>query len=413
MSPSSSLDALRARHEDVVADGLDLNLTRGKPSAEQLDLSNRMATILGQDLHDASGTDLRNYGGRVAGIDEFGARLLDVPAANVLAGGNASLELMWHAMMLHALLGVDGPASAWRQRDAAKVLCPVPGYDRHFTLTERLGLTMVPVPLRDDGPDMDVVEHHVRTDPDVVAMWNVPKHQNPTGITYSDEVVDRIAALGSSAGPHFRVLWDNAYAVHDLAQPGVELPSLWEAAAAHGTLDSVLLFASTSKITWAGSGVSFVGASDANLAALGHHLGAVTIGPDKPNHARHLRLLPDEAALLAHMALHAQVLGPRFEVVLDSLARDLGTDGALGRWTEPVGGYFVSFWSQPGCASRIVELAAQAGVALTPAGAAFPYGVDPDDSHIRIAPSFPSVSDLRRAMDVFTLCVRLAAAETT
>ena len=410
MTRTNDLETLQERHADLVGRELGLDLTRGKPSPDQLALSEDLDGILDGDFHGADGTDLRNYGGTTAGIAEVGAWLMDVPAGNVHAGNNASLEFMWHVVALHHIFGVDGPDTAWRHRDAPKVLCPVPGYDRHFSVTERMGIEMVPVPMGADGPDMDVVEDLVRADPDIVAMWCVPKYANPTGVVYGDDVVDRIARLATIAGPHFRVLWDNAYAGHDLTDEPEVLASAWEACTRHDTLASVIHFASTSKITFAGSGVAFIGASTDNLAALRHHLSLVTIGPDKVNQQRHVRFFPDRPTLIDHMAQHATILRPKFELVAESMESELDPDGAHGRWTTPQGGYFVSFWSQPGLASEIVALAAEAGVALTPAGAAFPYRSDPDDSHIRLAPSFPSLEELTMAMEVFTTCVRLATA---
>ncbi|HKJ55010.1 MAG TPA: aminotransferase class I/II-fold pyridoxal phosphate-dependent enzyme, partial [Nitriliruptoraceae bacterium] len=265
MTSTTALHTLTTRHAAFADRKLGLDLTRGKPNSEQLALSESLDGILDGDFHDAHGTDLRNYGGTVAGIAELGSWLMDVPPANVLAGGNASLELMWHVVSLLHQFGIDGPESAWRHRAAPRILCPVPGYDRHFALTERMGIEMVPVPMTDDGPDMDVVEELVATDPDVVGMWCVPKYSNPTGVVFSADVVDRIARLGRRAGPHFRVLWDNAYAVHDLTDRPPVLSPIWQACMRHDTLDSIIHFASTSKITLAGGGVAFVGASAANL----------------------------------------------------------------------------------------------------------------------------------------------------
>lgn len=407
-SPTDDLARLEARYDEVISRGLQLDLTRGKPSAEQLDLSNALDGILEGDYTGPVGQDLRNYGGINAAAAELGAMLLGIPPTNVYAGGNSSLSLMFHTALLHHVFGVTGPESAWRHRAVPKVLCPVPGYDRHFSISERLGQEMVPVPMHADGPDMDVVEDLVRDDPDVVALWAVPKYSNPMGIVFGDEVVDRLAALGSIAGPHFRVLWDNAYAVHDLTDHPPVLANIWEACERHGTQDSVIQFASTSKITFAGSGMSFVAASDDNLAALRHHLSFVTIGPDKVNQERQVRLLGDRETLADHMARHAAIVRPRFEVVLDALDNGLGHDGEYGTWTRPKGGYFISFFSRPGLASQIVRLAGEAGVALTPAGAAFPHGEDPDDSHIRLAPTYPGLEDLEVAMEVFVLCVQLA-----
>ncbi len=407
-APALDLPALEDAHRALVDRGLALDLTRGKPSPDQLALSDALDGILDGRYRREDG-DLRNYGG-IDGIPaarRLGGMLMDVPAEAVLVGGNASLELMFHAMLLGTSFGWDGPGSAWSTRPTMKVLCPVPGYDRHFTVSARLGHEMVPVPMGPDGPDMDVVEHLVDTDPDVVAMWLVPKHSNPTGATCSEEVTARIAALGHRAGPTFKVIWDNAYAVHDLVDPPVVLPSLWAACEAAGTTESVIHVASTSKVTFAGAGLAFLGGGPRTLDALRRHLQVVTIGPDKVNQQRHVDLLPDRDALRAHMQGHAALLRPRVEVTVAALAEGLG---GLARWTEPTGGYFVSLWTPPGTATAVVDLAAQAGVKLTPAGAAFPHGTDPDDSHIRLAPSFPSLAEVEAAMEVVVTCVRLAVA---
>lgn len=403
------LPTLEARYADARDAGLSLDLTRGKPGSDQLDLSDAMDGILGGDHHDAEGTDLRNYGGLegIPAAKRLGADLLEVPAEAVLVGGNASLELMFHAMLLGWQFGWRGPDSAWSRRAAPKVLCPVPGYDRHFSITERLGIEMVPVPLGEDGPDMDLVESLITTDPDVVAMWCNPKYANPTGVTYAPSVVDRIAVLGRAAGPDFKVIWDNAYAVHDLGPVPSPLASLWVACEAAGTTESVIHIASTSKITLAGSGLAFLAAGPDTLAALRRHLAVVTIGPDKVNQERHVRLLPDRPAVAAHMAAHAALVRPKFAATLGALEEGLA---GQARWTTPQGGYFVSLWTDPGLAATVVDLAAAVGVRLTPAGAAFPYGRDPDDSHIRLAPTFPSLGEVEAAMDVVVLCVQLATA---
>jgi DNA-binding transcriptional MocR family regulator len=311
---------------------------------------------------------------------------------------------------VHAhVFGVGGPDTAWN-RGQPKMLCPVPGYDRHFSLTEHLGIEMVPVELTEDGPDMDRVEELVGNDHDVVGMWCVPKYANPTGITYATEVVRRLARLGQVASDHFRIMWDNAYAVHDLTDQPDYLESIFTEAEVNGTQDSVVQFASTSKITLAGSGVAFLGTSLGNLAAFRDHLQYFTIGPDKVNHLRHVRKLGGSRAIGDHMAAQAELIRPKFAIVQEVLADGLGDDGRYGHWSTPSGGYFVSFWSRPGLAGEIVDLAAQAGVKLTPAGAAFPYGDDPDDSHIRLAPTYPAQDDVRRAMEVFVTCVKLATA---
>lgn len=410
MSPhADTLDELEGAHADLVAADLDLDLTRGKPGSDQLSLSDDLDGIIDDDWT-LDGVDVRNYGGLDGqpSIKAIGARLLDMPAGNVVAGGNSSLDLMGRYLVHAHLFGVRGAASAW-SLGTPKVLCPVPGYDRHFALTEHLGIEMVPVPMTDTGPDMDRVEELVAGDDQVKGMWCVPKYANPTGVTYDDRTVERLAALGHVAGDHFRILYDNAYAVHDLDQPDFLL-SMFRAADAEGTQDSVVQFASTSKITHAGSGVAFLGSGFANLAAFRDHLRYFTIGPDKASHLRHVRKLGPPGALDDHMAALADLLRPKFDAVSSALADGLGSDGTHGRWTRPRGGYFVSFWTRPGLATEVIDLAARAGVALTPAGAAFPYGDDPDDSHIRLAPTHPDLDDVRGAMEVFVTCVRLATA---
>lgn len=398
---------LAARYAEFQAQNLDLDLTRGKPGADQLDLSNALDGILAGDYH-ADGVDLRNYGGLdgLKGAKALGAMLLDVPPETVLVGGNSSLTLMYHYLLHAHVFGVRGPDSAW-SRGTAKFLCPVPGYDRHFAICEALGIAMIPVAMNDDGPDMDAVERLVRSDPDIKGLWCVPKYSNPSGCVYSAETVDRIAALGRIAGSHFRVMYDNAYAVHDLTDEPPELASLFESCRRHGTEDSVVQFASTSKMTFAGAGLAFLASSADNLAAFRKHLEVLTIGPDKINQQRHVRFLKNEATIRAHMRRHAERVRPKFDCVRQALQDGLGNRD-MGRWTEPQGGYFVSFYSKPGLASEIVRLAREAGVKLTPAGAAFPYGKDPDDSHIRLAPTFPGIAELQQAMAVFVVCVQLA-----
>lgn len=406
---AEALAELERRYAGVVASDVSLNLTRGKPAAAQLELSDDLDGILGGD-YVVDGIDLRNYGESdgILGARQLGAHLLDVPAEAVIVGGNASLELMYHAMLVGWLSGWNGPDSAWRHRSQPTVLCPVPGYDRHFTICERLGLQMLPVAMRDDGPDMDVIEAHLRGTTDVVAMWCVPKHSNPTGVTFSEEAVARIARLGTMAGPDFRVVYDNAYAVHDLADPPTILAPIWPRCEELGTTESIIHIASTSKITWAGAGVAFLAGGPATLAVLRRHLSAVTIGPDKVNQHRHVRKLRG-GRLQAHMAAHAAVIRPKMEATLAILERELT---GIARWSTPTGGYFMSLWTPPGTASVIVGLAADAGVALTPAGAAFPYGEDPQDSHIRLAPTFPTLAEVEQAMEVVALCVRLATARS-
>lgn len=404
--------ALSAEFESLKGAGLALDLTRGKPSPEQVALSDGLEDVLGGDYRLADGTDARNYGG-LLGIPEarrLGAELLGVRPEETIAGGNASLTFM-HQYVLHAWLnGPLGPETDWqREPGPLKFLCVVPGYDRHFTITESLGFELVNVPLTGGGPDMDRVEALVADDPRIKGIWCVPKYSNPTGDVYSDEVVERFAHLARRAGPHFRILWDNAYAVHDFDDDPPVLANLMERCRAAGTEDSVVLFGSTSKITRAGAGVAFMAASPANLASFTRFLGVQTIGPDKINQLRHVRFLRDGDGIRAHMRRQAAIVRPKFERVLHHLEAGLVADG-LASWSRPRGGYFLSVDAPEGLAAEIVRLAGEAGVKLTPAGATFPHGRDPRDSNIRLAPTYPSLDEIDRAMPVFVTAVALAAA---
>lgn len=401
---------LAADYQAILDKKLNLDLTRGKPSAEQLALSDALDGILNGDYTAADGTDTRNYGG-LDGLPEakqLGANIMGVEASNVLVGGNSSLTLMFQVMLTAHQFGLKDAASAWKNEGEVKFLCPVPGYDRHYTVCEQLGIQMVNVPMTATGPDMDAVEALVKADKSIKGMWCVPKYSNPTGVVYSDETVERIAKLGQIASANFRVFWDNAYSVHDLIPNAPQLASILEATRRNGTEDSVIQFASTSKITHAGSGVAFVAASPANLAGFKKFLNTCTIGPDKVNQIRHTRFLSTKDALMQHMQKHAALLNPRFDAVLSALSEAFdGTD--LGSWEKPVGGYFVSFDTRKNCAKETVRLAAEAGVKLTPAGATYPYGKDPEDRNIRIAPSVPTVPEVVAAMQVFVTCVKLAS----
>ncbi len=414
---NASLEQLRqweaqldADYQAILAQKLNLDLTRGKPSAEQLSLSDALDGLLAGNYIAADGTDTRNYGG-LDGLPEakqLGAHIMDVAPADVLVGGNSSLTLMFQVMLTAHQFGLKDAASAWKNEGDVKFICPVPGYDRHYTVCEQLGIKMINVPMTSTGPDMDAVEALIKADTSIKGMWCVPKYSNPTGVVYSDETVERIAKLGQIASANFRVFWDNAYSVHDLNANAPQLASILEACRRQGTVDSVIQFASTSKITHAGSGVAFVAASASNLAGFKKFLATCTIGPDKVNQIRHTRFLPNKEALMAHMAKHAELLNPRFDAVLSALSKAFdGTN--LGAWEKPVGGYFVSFDTLPGCAKETVRLAAEAGVKLTPAGATYPYGKDPEDRNIRIAPSVPTVPEVVGAMEVFVTCVKLAS----
>jgi DNA-binding transcriptional MocR family regulator len=401
---------LRAQYADYQQRKLALDLTRGKPSAEQLALSDALDGNL-HGNYTLDNTDLRNYGGLegLPSVRKLGAELFGLDPAEVIAGGNSSLTMMYQAMHYAWMLGVDGK-NAWRNESSVKFLCPSPGYDRHFAICEQFSIDMIPVRLTNNGPDMDQVEALIKADAAIKGMWCVPKYSNPTGCVYSAETVDRIAALGKIAACNFRVFWDNAYVVHDLADNAPQLANIMERCRAHGTEHSVLQFTSTSKITHAGAGVAFMGASKENLAVFCKQLGICTIGPDKVNQARHLAFLPDAAAVSAHMQKHAEILKPRFDCVLQHLQTAFA-DSDLGEWTVPVGGYFVSFNTRPNLATTVVKLAAEAGVKLTPAGATFPYGKDPDNKNIRLAPSFPKLEEVDLCMAIFTTCVKLAAVE--
>ena len=417
--PAAEVERMRAeaeaRHAQFRGAALKLDLTRGKPATDQLDLSDALDGILAGDFRAEDGTDTRNYGG-LLGLPEsrrLGAALLDVAPEQVLAGGNSSLTLMYLFVETLHLFGL-GKICAWREQAQetgrpVTFLCPVPGYDRHFTVCESLGIEMRPVPLGDDGPDMDAVEAAVAADSMIKGIWCVPKYANPTGCTYSDAVVERLARLPATAGDGFFVLWDNAYSVHDLYEDPPHLASIMALAERAGTTGGIAQFASTSKITWAGAGVGFLALDTDNLDALQRRLGTLMIGPDKVNQLRHARLLPDLPAVRRHMQQQAALIGPKFEAVETALQAGLGNSG-LASWTRPLGGYFVSVDTLPGVASEVVRLAAEAGVKLTPAGATFPYGRDPDDRNIRIAPTFPPLVDVRSAMDVFVNAVRLATA---
>lgn len=407
----SLADALQSEYQKFQAEGLNLDLTRGKPGNEQLQLSEALDGILQGDLKCASGVDVRNYGG-IDGIPEakaLFAGMIDSPADNLIIGGNSSLTLMYFSVLFAMHMGFGELGEPWMKAGKPiKFLCPVPGYDRHFSICEQFAIEMIPVAMDENGPDMEAVEAAVKADSDIRGIWCVPRFSNPSGIVYSQATVSRLAELPKIAGENFRIFWDNAYAVHTLHADAPALASITAACEAAGTQDNVYQFGSTSKITFAGAGVAFVGMSPGNKAAFNKHMGIATIGPDKLNQLRHVRFLEDQAGIEALMAKHAELLKPRFDIVLDALASELRD---YGTWTNPEGGYFVSFDTRPGLAKKVVKLAAEAGVKLTPAGATWPKGEDPEDSNIRIAPSVPSLEEIRKAMAVFVCCVKLASTE--
>lgn len=411
-SECRSLRDTQARaYRELQARGLSLDLTRGKPSPAQLDLATPLLALPGEHgFADRSGADTRNYGG-LAGLPELReifAELLGIPAAQLVAGGNSSLSLM-HDVLAYALLhGTPDSARPWVREDRISVLCPVPGYDRHFALAEHLGLTLIPVPLGPDGPDPDAVAAALAEDPSIRAMWVVPTYANPTGSIYTEQITEALVSM--PAPPDFRILWDNAYALHHLSDRAHEPIDVLELAAAAGQPNRPVVFASTSKITFAGAGVSFLGASPANIEWYLGHLAKQSIGPDKINQLRHALFLRDAEGVRTLMRAHRDIIKPKFAAVVELLQQRLGPY-AVARWTRPEGGYFVSLDVVPGTAARVVELAGQAGIAMTPAGSAFPYQRDPEDANIRIAPTFPDPSDITAAIDGLATCVLLAAAE--
>jgi len=409
------------RYQQIQAKKLNLDLTRGKPATAQLALSDAMDGILQGNYACADGSDTRNYGGAL-GIPEarqFAADYMGAKPSQVLVGGNSSLQLMYQIVTNAYYHGVNGNETAWLKEAGSagkiKFLCPAPGYDRHFSICETLGIEMIPINMDHSGPDMDRVESLLRNDPLIKGIWCVPKYANPSGVVYSDDVVKRFAQLGKIAGANFRIIWDNAYAEHHLVENPPALANLLTLSEKYGTLDNAVVIGSTSKITFAGAGISFMASSEANIAGFVDQLGIATIGPDKVNQLRHMRFLKDLPTLRALMQEHRSILQPKFELVLRHL--DEGLTGkthngqSLGSWTRPDGGYFILFDTQPGVANKVVKLCAGAGVKLTPAGATWPYKKDPANTNIRLAPSFPGLSEIDEAMQVFVLCVELATLE--
>lgn len=399
-------------YADLQAKRLKLDLTRGKPAAEQLDLSNALLRLPGDDYRDAEGTDTRNYGGQhgLPELREIFGELLGIPVPNLIAGNNASLEMMHDAIVFAMLHGTVDSPRPWKDEVAVKFLCPAPGYDRHFAITETMGIEMITVPLHDDGPDVDLIEELVAADPAIKGMWCVPMYSNPTGATYSWEKVHRLVQM-KTAATDFRLFWDNAYAVHTLTHDFLRQVDVLGLAAAAGNPNRPFVFASTSKITFAGAGVSFFGGSLGNIAWYLQYAGKKSIGPDKVNQLRHLRFFGDADGVRLQMRRHQQLIAPKFAAVAEILDARL-SDSKVASWTDPKGGYFVSLDVLPGTAKRTVALAKDAGIAVTEAGASFPYRKDPEDKNIRIAPTFPSLPDLREAIDGLATCTLLAATES-
>ncbi len=403
--------AVRAAYEQQKSLGLNLNMARGKPGRDQLDMVMDIFDVLKtpQD-YIIDGVETRNYG-EVAGIPAaraLFAELLGCKASQVFVGGNASLQLMYDAVskaFTHGLLHSDKP---WCKLDKVKWICPVPGYDRHFKVTQSFGVEMISVPMTAAGPDMDMVEELVK-DPAVKGMWNVPKYSNPEGVVYSDETIRRLAAM-KPAAPDFMLMWDNAYCIHEFDRDFAEFSDILQLCADYGNADMVYEFASTSKVTFPGAGVGVMAASEDNIAYFTKLINIQTIGFDKINQLRHVRYLKDKATTLALMKRHAAILAPKFHAVLNALDKEIAPLG-IADYKRPVGGYFVSVDAMPGCAKRTLALCKEAGVTMTGAGATFPYGIDPHDSNIRIAPSFPPVSELEQAIAIFCNALKLAALE--
>lgn len=407
-------EMLEKKYVDAKGKGLKLDMSRGKPSVAQLDMTMGIMSILDKDtdMKAQDGTDCRNYG-MMDGIPEAKKLMADMmgvaSAENVIVCGNASLSIMYDTVSRHMTHGVMGH-TPWCKLDKVKFLCPVPGYDRHFAVTEHFGIEMINVPMTPNGPDMDIVEKLVSEDESIKGIWCIPKYSNPQGITYSDETVRRFAAL-QPAAKDFRIFWDNAYVIHHLYEDKQEkILDILEECEKAGNPDMVYEFASTSKVSFAGAGISAMAASKANLAEARKSMTIQTIGFDKVNQLRHVRYFKDLDGMMAQMKRHADIIRPKFEAVISILEKELGGLG-IGSWIRPYGGYFISFDAMEGCAKAIVAKCKEAGVVLTGAGATFPYKKDPKDSNIRIAPSFPTPEEMAAAAELFVLCVKLVSVD--
>ena len=397
---------------DFKSQGLHLDMSRGKPAPAQLDLTMPMLNVLSADdtLSTEKGLDCRNYG-VLDGIPEakqMFADVLGVKPENIIVYGNSSLAIMFDTITrawTHGLLG----STPWSKLDKVKFLCPVPGYDRHFGITQYYGIEMINIPTDENGPDMDMVEKLVSEDASIKGIWCVPQYSNPDGICYSDETVKRFAAL-KPAAKDFRIFWDNAYCIHHLTDSPKYILNILDEAKKVGNENIVYIFGSTSKVTFPGAGIAVMGASKENIDELKKYLGISIISYDKMNQLRHVRFFGTFDNMLQHMKKHMAIIAPKFKLVCEKLEKEIAPLG-IGQWTDPKGGYFISFNAMNGCAKRIVQLCSEAGVTLTGAGATFPYGIDPDDKNIRLAPTYPPIEDLSKAMDLFVICVKIAAAE--
>lgn len=401
---------LQKRYDEFKRQNLKLDMSRGKPCSEQLDLSKGLFNCLDEtDYKTESGIDCRNYGG-IEGIPEareLFSKILEVSPSEIIIGGNSSLNMMYDTIaraMTHGVLGSEMP---WGKLPSVKFLCPSPGYDRHFAICEFFGIEMITIGMKQDGPDMDAVERLVADDDSIKGIWCVPKYSNPEGITYSDEVVDRLARMKTKA-KDFRIFWDNAYAVHHLSDKHDQLKNIMMACREAGNPDRVFMFSSTSKISFPGAGIAMMAASENNINFIKKQMAIQTIGPDKINQLRHVRFFKSMEGIQEHMKKHAAILKPKFDTVLGILESELG-DSNIAWWNKPNGGYFISFNTMECCAKAVVKMAAEAGVTLTPAGATFPYGKDPLDRNIRIAPTFPPLEELKKAIELVCICVKLVS----
>lgn len=410
---SAEKEAVKAKYEEYKALGLKLDMSRGKPASSQLDLTDDMLLHCLDGAHiSENGIDCRNYG-VLDGIYEakrLFMPMLGVGRYEIIIGGNSSLCMMYDNIARAMLLGVLGGKKPWSKNEHVKFLCPAPGYDRHFAICESMGIEMITVPYKEDGPDMDMIEDLVSNDEEIKGIWCVPMYSNPTGITYSDEVVRRFANLSPKADD-FRIFWDNAYCVHHLTDTPDRLLNILEECKKTGKENMVYIFTSTSKISFPGGGLAVMAASEANIEFVKNQMAYQTIGYDKLNQLRHARFFKDFEGVQEHMKKHRAIIQPKFEVVLNTLKNEIEPLG-IGKWHSPNGGYFVSFDGEENTAKRTVQLCKEAGVVLTDAGATFPYGKDPKDSNIRIAPTFPTVEELQKAMNIFCVAARLACLET-
>lgn len=404
-------ELVKAKYQEYKGQNLSLTMARGNPCLEQLKLSEEMFHLVNENAYlDSIGTDCRNYGGLdgLGEMKEIFSGIFGVDKSQVIVGGNSSLNMMFDTIAQFMTHGSYAGGTPWMQQGEVKFLCPAPGYDRHFKICEHFGIKMINIAINSDGPDMDVIEELVK-DPSVKGMWCVPKYSNPTGAVYSDEVIERLAKL-KPASKDFRILWDNAYCIHHLTDEEIEIMNISEAAKKYDNEDIVIKFASTSKVTFPGAGVAAMASSPANIAHIKNRMSFQTIGPDKLNHLRHAKMFKTLDDMKAHMVKHAEIIAPKFQMVVENFENELAGLG-IANWTNPKGGYFISLDVLEGCAKRVVSLCQDAGVVLTGAGATYPYGIDPKDSNIRVAPTFPSLADLKLACELLCVAVKYASLE--